>query len=100
MSAPRKPGERRGTPAGFLLAGGLHREMFETPPRPAGSAFLDDDALYLADNGRCVCGKHAGATARASGRDISGQRLHRISESDQVVITRMSGRRASCEVCS
>jgi hypothetical protein len=39
---------------------------------------LDPDALYLGDNGRCFCGKHAGASAKFSGRDISGQRVERV----------------------
>lgn len=40
-------------------------------PRPV----LKPDALYLGDNGRCFCGKHAGCSALYTGRDISGQKV-------------------------
>lgn len=40
---------------------------------------LKDDALYFGDNGRCFCGAHAGMTARYTGRDLSGQRVERIT---------------------
>jgi len=33
---------------------------------------LRDDVLYLGDNGQCLCGRHSGATARYTGRDLSG----------------------------
>lgn len=33
---------------------------------------LDHSTLYLGDNGRCYCGEHAGATAQATGLDLSG----------------------------
>ena len=39
-------------------------------------------ALYLCDNGRCLCGDHLGASAKYTGRDISGQSIHKISPSD------------------
>ena len=32
---------------------------------------LQAGALYLGDNGRCFCAAHAGATAHATGRDLS-----------------------------
>jgi len=35
-------------------------------------------SLYLADNGRCYCGEHLGATARSTGRDTSGQCVERL----------------------
>jgi hypothetical protein len=39
---------------------------------------LDPDTLYFGDNGRVFCGKHAGCSAKYSGRDISGQRVERV----------------------
>ena len=36
---------------------------------------LIDDAIYIGDNGRAFCGRHAGMSARYTGRDISGQRI-------------------------
>jgi hypothetical protein len=46
-------------------------------PKPA----LDARKLYLGDNGRCFCGKLAcaGMTAYFTGRDISGQRVHKLT---------------------
>lgn len=38
-----------------------------------------DDALYFTDNGACYCGKHLGMSARYTGRDISGQKIERIT---------------------
>ena len=42
----------------------------------------DDSRLYLGDNGICLCGEHLGMTAKYSGRDISGQRLHTLAQVD------------------
>ncbi len=33
---------------------------------------------YWTDNGRCLCFEHLGQSARATGRDISGQPIERI----------------------
>jgi hypothetical protein len=33
---------------------------------------LEPGTLYLGDGGRCFCGEHAGASAKYSGRDLSG----------------------------
>ena len=41
--------------------------------------FLRDDALYMGDNGRLLCGRHSGASARYTGRDISGQPVLEIT---------------------
>ena len=40
---------------------------------------LAPDTLYLGDNGRCFCGRHAGTSAIYSGRDISGQPVERVN---------------------
>jgi hypothetical protein len=34
---------------------------------------LDGDAIYVGDAGHVFCGRHAGYTARSTGRDLSGQ---------------------------
>ena len=44
---------------------------------------LREDELYFGDNGRVFCGAHAGASARYTGRDISGQRVERVTEKDR-----------------
>ncbi len=40
------------------------------------------DAIYLTDNGAAYCGSHLGATAQMTGRDMSGQRIARVSSAD------------------
>ena len=47
----------------------------ETTPRP----LLREGAVYFADNGRRICVRCAGASARYTGRDISGQKVERIT---------------------
>ena len=61
---------------------------------------LRDDALYLGDNGRCFCGRlhHAGMTAHFTGRDLSGQPVHRVTEADQREARRL-GVVLACETC-
>lgn len=45
-------------------------------PRPV----LQPDALYEGDNGRILHGKCSGASALYTGRDISGQKVRRLSK--------------------
>ena len=54
---------------------------------------IDPKALYLGDNGRAACGQHLGATARASGRDLSGQPIMLVTDCD----ARAEGVRIRCE---
>ena len=44
-------------------------------PMTATTTILQDDTIYLCDNGAAYCGKHCGASARYTGRDISGQKV-------------------------
>jgi hypothetical protein len=64
-------------------------------------AVLKLDSLYLGDNGRCFCGRldHAGMSAHFTGRDLSGQRVHDVTEADQREARRM-GVVLACETCS
>lgn len=64
-------------------------------PKPV----LKDDVLYFGDNGRCFCGKHAGASARYSGRTISGHRVHRVNDRDREEWRREVGYLPACETC-
>jgi len=50
----------------------------ETTPRP----LLREGALYWADNGRVICARCAGQSALYTGRDISGQRVERVTLED------------------
>jgi hypothetical protein len=61
---------------------------------------LRDDEVYLGDGGRAFCGRlhHAGMTARYTGRDISGQPVHRVTQEDQREARRM-GVTLKCEGC-
>ncbi|MBD3163093.1 MAG: hypothetical protein GF328_13405 [Candidatus Latescibacteria bacterium] len=65
-----------------------------TSPQPV----LDEDALYFGDNGRVFCGRCAGASARYTGRDISGQPVMEIStEVAQEFEEAVSDIRGHCE---
>ncbi len=57
---------------------------------------IKDDTCYLTDNGAVYCGEHLGATARATGRDISGQRIDAITPADAAEADRM-GIELQCE---
>ena len=43
---------------------------------------LREGALYWSDNGRVICAKCAGQSALYTGRDISGQKVDRITVED------------------
>jgi hypothetical protein len=60
---------------------------------------LNGAALYLGDNGRCFCGTHAGVTAQATGRDLSGQRVHKVTEGDHAYMASI-GSCIKCETCT
>lgn len=59
----------------------------------------DPDAIYFTDNGALLCGRHLGATAEASGRDISGQKIQKVTPIDAVVAKREHGMDLKCETC-
>ena len=59
---------------------------------------LEADALYLGDNGRCYCGQHSGATAQATGRDLSGQRVLELTP-ELARIAAGQGWTPKCEEC-
>jgi hypothetical protein len=49
--------------------------MTTTDPKPV----LNDETIYLGDNGRAYCGEHSGCSARYTGRDISGQSVMKVT---------------------
>lgn len=55
-------------------------------------------ALYLGDGGRCFCATHAGMAASMTGRDLSGQRVHEVTEAEQRA-ARKTGWPITCEGC-
>lgn len=61
------------------------------------SAFkVDPDALYLGDNGCCLCGEHLGETAKQTGRDLSGQPVFKLTAHTAAA---MGARRGGISLC-
>ena len=54
--------------------------------------------LYMCDNGACYCRDHLGMTARATGRDISGQPIYPVQWTD-VRDMEAQGFTLTCETC-
>lgn len=63
------------------------------------SAKIEATAIYFCDNGAAYCGDHLGMTARASGRDISGQPISRVTPDDVREASKM-GVKFKCEIPS
>ena len=59
------------------------------------------EAIYLTDNGAAYCGEHLGVTAQFTGRDISGQKIHRVTADDAAFwrIHNQAGNPPMCEQC-
>jgi len=51
----------------------------------------DPNALYFTDNGAMYCGEHLGYTAQMTGRDISGQRIVKVTPEDVQDAARLYG---------
>lgn len=60
---------------------------------------LKPETLYFGDNGRCFCGACAGISAKYTGRDISGQRVAAVTESDADYFEQSVGEPLRCERC-
>lgn len=60
---------------------------------------LQDDVIYLGDNGAAFCGLHAGMTAKYTGRDISGQRVHKVTPEEAAYAEDSEGFVLRCEAC-
>lgn len=58
---------------------------------------LKEGVIYFADNGRRICLKCAGQTAKFTGRDISGQRVRAATIEDAIAWQEMFMQRLSCE---
>ena len=57
---------------------------------------------YFTDNGAVYCYEHLGASAKYTGRDISGQKIERIGVSDLLAIRREMPDLPTlgcCEIC-
>jgi hypothetical protein len=64
-------------------------------PKPV----LKDRALYLGDNGRCLCGRCSGMSARFTGRDISGQKVTRVTAALAMEYRALGDGDLGCECC-
>ena len=63
---------------------------------------LRDGWLYIGDNGRMLCGRHSGMSARYTGRDISGQKVARVKAEEVAAYCAETGEDPSifaCEDC-
>lgn len=62
---------------------------------------VQPDAIYLTDNGASYCGDHLGSSAKATGRDISGQKIYRVKADDAAWHQQhnMAGNLPMCETC-
>lgn len=58
----------------------------------------DPAAHYFTDNGAVLCGDHLGASAKYTGRDISGQPIERVTPED-VRDAKAMGWEVQCEHC-
>lgn len=54
--------------------------------------------LYITDNGRLLCEDHLGISAKTTGRDISGQEIHEVTDDDRQWL-QQRGVSCSCETC-
>ena len=60
---------------------------------------ISDDTIYSTDNGRLLCGKHLGSTAKATGRDLSGQTILAIGPDEATYCQATFGEVPECETC-
>ena len=59
---------------------------------------ISTEAIYLTDNGRALCGEHLGVSAKTTGRDISGQRIHKVTPEDARYSREQFGDEIVCEM--
>ena len=70
-----------------------------TKKLPPLNPALEDGALYFTDNGRVLCTDHLGFSARITARDISGQKIERVTEEDVKEAKAQPGWEPECEEC-
>ena len=66
-----------------------------TNPKPV----LKPDTVYEGDNGRLFCGSCAGMTAKYTGRDLSGHKVHAITPEEAWAFEADIGAKCACESC-
>ncbi len=58
----------------------------------------DKTTIYFCDNGATYCGDHLGMTAKHTGRDRSGQKIHAVTADDAREGAKV-GFEITCEMC-
>lgn len=61
-------------------------------------AIQSPTTVFLVDNGAAYCGRHLGASARMTGRDLSGQPILAVT-GDVLAEARAEGWVPHCETC-
>ncbi len=61
---------------------------------------INNGSLYITDNGRTLCGGHLGMTAKMTGRDLSGQRIHKVTPADIEYNKSQKWPDITCEDCT
>lgn len=59
---------------------------------------INPEVIYLTDNGAAYCGEHLGITAKATGRDLSGQPIMPLTPAAVKEAAEM-GFEFECEQC-
>ena len=69
--------------------------MTAMPPPP--KATLRAGTIYSADNGRLICLHCAGASAKFTGRDLSGMKVVPMTQNDNAEWLNLFGEAMTCE---
>lgn len=69
--------------------------------KPEAKPVLRSDRLYLGDNGRAFCGalRCAGMSSHFTGRDLSGQKVYKVTREDLAAFKAETGHMIRCESC-
>ena len=94
-TSAREIDSQRGAGAGLTFAMEMTMKPNKTPRK-----VVRDDALYFTDNGRVVCGAHCGTSAAFTGRDISGQKIERVTPETAASWLAEVGEPIMCEDCA
>jgi hypothetical protein len=60
---------------------------------------ISNEMVYLTDNGAALCGEHLGASAKRTGRDISGQAIAPVTPDVAQACQSAYGYIPACEHC-
>ena len=60
---------------------------------------ISESTIYFTDNGAALCGEHLGVTAKATGRDLSGQPIEPVTPELAAECESSYGYVPKCEQC-